>query len=241
MAVGTSRAAMGPSTSRRVALLVSTLLLLACPRTSASSRRRDDGAFTEAERRDALARVDRMFYHGYDTEMAHAFPHDELKPITRTWTDSLGELGNLNREHLSSTYEGVALTLIDATSTLAVVGNVSEFRRAVSWLETNLDFDVALRQRLRVQHPSPRRITLRARPRPRRLALVGARARRWTRRMAPGGGKRASAFDRDDGAGVSVGDPPRPPTPAASSTKPWTSASVSFAPSTPRLVCRTRG
>ena len=116
---------------------MSTLLLLACPRTSASSRRRDDGAFTEAERRDALARVDHMFYHGYDNHMAHAFPHDELKPITRTWTDSLGELGNLNREHLSSTYEGVALTLIDATSTLAVVGNVSEFRRAVSWLETN--------------------------------------------------------------------------------------------------------
>ena len=211
MAVGTSRAAMGPSTSRRVALLVSTLLLLACPRTSASSRRRDDGAFTEAERRDALARVDRMFYHGYDNYMAHAFPHDELKPITRTWTDSLGELGNLNREHLSSTYEGVALTLIDATSTLAVVGNVSEFRRAVSWLETNLDFDVDVRVNAFECNIRVLGGLLSAHV----LALGDSRSWGPARGAGrggwlPGGGKRASAFDRDDGAGVSVGDPLAP-------------------------------
>ena len=211
MAVGTSRAAMGPSTSRRVALLVSTLLLLACPRTSASSRRRDDGAFTEAERRDALARVDRMFYHGYDNYMAHAFPHDELKPITRTWTDSLGELGNLNREHLSSTYEGVALTLIDATSTLAVVGNVSEFRRAVSWLETNLDFDIDVRVNAFECNIRVLGGLLSAHV----LALGDSRSWGPARGAGrggwlPGGDKRASAFDRDDGAGVSVGDPLAP-------------------------------
>ena len=211
MAVGTSRAAMGPTTSRRVALLASTLLLLACPRASASSRRRDDGAFTEAERRDALARVDRMFYHGYDNYMAHAFPHDELKPITRTWTDSLGELGNLNREHLSSTYEGVALTLIDATSTLAVVGNVSEFRRAVSWLETNLDFDVDVRVNAFECNIRVLGGLLSAHV----LALGDSRSWGPARGAGrggwlPGGGKRASAFARDDGAGFSVGAPLAP-------------------------------
>ena len=143
--------------------------------------------------------------------MAHAFPHDELKPITRTWTDSLGELGNLNREHLSSTYEGVALTLIDATSTLAVVGNVSEFRRAVSWLETNLDFDVDVRVNAFECNIRVLGGLLSAHV----LALGDSRSWGPARGAGrggwlPGGGKRASAFDRDDGAGVSVGDPLAP-------------------------------
>ena len=73
-----------------------------------------------------------MFQHGYDNYLEHAFPHDELRPISRTYTDSLGELGNLKREHLSETYAGVALTLIDATSTLAVLGNVTEVR-SIHW------------------------------------------------------------------------------------------------------------
>jgi mannosidase alpha-like ER degradation enhancer 1 len=86
-----------------------------------------------------------MFYHGYDSYMKYAFPHDELRPISRTYTDSLGELGNLNREHLSEEYRGVALTLIDSMSTLAVLGNTSEFAKNVRWLEANLNFDVDVR------------------------------------------------------------------------------------------------
>ena len=31
------------------------------------------------------------FYHAFDSYMTHAFPHDELKPLTKTYTDSLGE------------------------------------------------------------------------------------------------------------------------------------------------------
>jgi hypothetical protein len=80
---------------------------------------------SEPRRREAAASVKRMFYHGYDSYMKYAFPHDELRPISKTYTDSLGELGNLNKEHLSETYSGVALTLIDSMSTLAVLGNVS--------------------------------------------------------------------------------------------------------------------
>lgn len=30
------------------------------------------------------------FQHGYDNYMRHAFPHDELKPISQDYTDSLG-------------------------------------------------------------------------------------------------------------------------------------------------------
>lgn len=30
------------------------------------------------------------FYHGYNNYMAHAFPHDDLKPLSYSYTDSLG-------------------------------------------------------------------------------------------------------------------------------------------------------
>ena len=132
----------------------------ASPRPSASARAVDDAPafdpdpasgpgppppFTEAMRVAAAGEVRRMFHHGYDNYLRHAFPHDELKPLTKSYTDSLGELGNLRREHLSSTYRGVALTLIDATSTLAVLGNHSEFAKNVRWMSRHLNFDQDVR------------------------------------------------------------------------------------------------
>ena len=99
----------------------------------------------QTARARAAADVRAMFHHAYDNYMTHAFPHDELKPLSRTWTDSLGELGNLDMKHLPEDYEGVALTLIDATSTLAVLGNRTEFARNVRWMERNLDFDIDVR------------------------------------------------------------------------------------------------
>ncbi|XP_043704893.1 alpha-mannosidase I MNS5 isoform X2 [Telopea speciosissima] len=71
--------------------------------------------------------------------------HDELKPLTKTFTDSLSELGNLNLEHLPQNYNGSALTLIESLSSLVILGNYSEFERAVIWLSENLTFDVDAR------------------------------------------------------------------------------------------------
>ncbi|KAK4844655.1 hypothetical protein QYF36_022735 [Acer negundo] len=34
------------------------------------------------------------FYHAYENYLTHAFPHDELKPLTKSFTYSLSELGN---------------------------------------------------------------------------------------------------------------------------------------------------
>ena len=130
-----------------------------------------DSKFTEQMRVDAAAEVKQMFYHGYDNYMKHAFPHDELKPLTKTWTDSLGELGNLKMEFLPKKYKGAcfpvttfrlpdcpyetdpfffivsgsALTLIDATTTLAVLNNRTEFAKNVLWMSENLNFDVDVR------------------------------------------------------------------------------------------------
>ena len=63
-----------------------------------------------------------MFYHAYDSYMAHAFPKDELLPMSCTGTDNFG---------------GYALTLIDSLSTLAVLGNKTEFTRAINLLSTS--------------------------------------------------------------------------------------------------------
>jgi hypothetical protein len=84
--------------------------------------------------------------HAHTSYMRHAFPHDELKPLSGTYTDSLGELGNAK---LSNTaYSGVAMTLIDSLDTLAVVGNRSEFVRAVRWIGRHVTFDLDLRVNL---------------------------------------------------------------------------------------------
>ncbi|XP_042484445.1 alpha-mannosidase I MNS5-like [Macadamia integrifolia] len=90
-------------------------------------------------------KVRKMFYHAYNNYMTHAFPHDELKPLTKTFTDSLSELGNLKLEHLPQHYNGSALTLIESLSSLLVLGNYTEFKKAVLWLSENLTFDVDAR------------------------------------------------------------------------------------------------
>ncbi|KAF3782420.1 putative alpha-mannosidase I [Nymphaea thermarum] len=89
--------------------------------------------------------VRQMFYHAYDNYLIHAFPHDELKPLTKSFTDSLSELGNLKLEHLPENYGGSALTLIESLSSLVVLGNYTEFERAILWLGKHIDFDVDAR------------------------------------------------------------------------------------------------
>ncbi|KAG1327019.1 putative Alpha-mannosidase I MNS5 [Cocos nucifera] len=76
------------------------------------------------------------------------FLHDELKPLTKTFTDSLSELGNLKLEFLPQNYKGSALSLIESLSSLVVLGNFTEFQRGVLWLSDNLTFDVDARVNL---------------------------------------------------------------------------------------------
>ena len=64
-----------------------------------------------------------MFYHGYDNYMKHAFPEDELKPIS---------CGPLTRDRFTPTHielndalGNYSLTLIDSLSTLAILASSS--------------------------------------------------------------------------------------------------------------------
>ncbi|VDK49375.1 unnamed protein product, partial [Taenia asiatica] len=69
-------------------------------------------------------RVKNIFYHSYDNYMSHAYPYDELRPISCDGHDTWG---------------GFSLTLIDSLDTLVVLGNNSEFRRAVNLILNNVD------------------------------------------------------------------------------------------------------
>lgn len=118
------------------------LVIIATLYTKASSSKVDPFA---AKKKRMSEKVRQMFYHAYGNYMTYAFPHDELKPLTKTFTDSLIELGNLKLERLPQGYNGSALTLIESLSSLAILGNDTEFERAVNWLSENLTFDVDAR------------------------------------------------------------------------------------------------
>ncbi|CAL5198295.1 unnamed protein product [Lathyrus oleraceus] len=98
-----------------------------------------------AKKKRMREKVRNMFHHAYDNYMTHAFPHDELKPLTKTFTDSLVELGNLKLERLPQDYNGSALSLIESLSSLVIMGNDTEFEKGVRWLSENLTFDVDAR------------------------------------------------------------------------------------------------
>lgn len=88
-------------------------------------RRKETGRkieiLSELEQENLKNRTLRMFYHAYDSYMIHAFPQGELRPLSC-------EGGNFDLVKLP------AVTLIDALDALVVIGNHSEFRRAVDRL-----------------------------------------------------------------------------------------------------------
>lgn len=67
-----------------------------------------------------------MFAHAFGGYMRHAFPHDELKPITCDGKDSFGKY---------------ALTLVDSLDALAIMGFITEFEKGVEWTANHLAFD----------------------------------------------------------------------------------------------------
>ncbi|WCJ23917.1 Alpha-mannosidase I MNS4 [Euphorbia peplus] len=71
--------------------------------------------------------VREMFYHAFDGYMNHAFPLDELRPMSCEGEDSLG---------------GYALTLIDSLDTLALLGDHDRFTSSVEWIGKHLRFDI---------------------------------------------------------------------------------------------------
>ncbi|KAI8001434.1 hypothetical protein LOK49_LG09G01717 [Camellia lanceoleosa] len=63
-----------------------------------------------------------MFYHAYDNYMTYAFPHDELKPLAKTFTDSLVKLGNL--KILARTFATTVSLICPHTCRIAIQSNI---------------------------------------------------------------------------------------------------------------------
>ncbi|KAJ4763758.1 hypothetical protein LUZ62_074133 [Rhynchospora pubera] len=79
------------------------------------------------EARQLRDEVRDMFYHAFNGYMEHAFPLDELRPLSCKGEDSLG---------------GYALTLIDSLDTLALLGDRENFSSAVEWVSRNVQFNI---------------------------------------------------------------------------------------------------
>merc|ERR1719189_2996523 len=87
------------------------------------------GAFNTYTRQELMRwreEVREMFQHSYNSYLEHAYPYDELRPLSCDGVDTWGSY---------------SLTLIDALDTLAVMGNYSEFNRVYSLIEKRTDFD----------------------------------------------------------------------------------------------------
>lgn len=99
------------------------------------------GYFSEAQRLKTLEEVKEMFYFGYDHYMKHAYPQDELNPI---YCSGRGpDYDNPSNININDALGDYMLTLVDTLDTLAVMGNSSEFKRAVQLVIDNLSFDKA--------------------------------------------------------------------------------------------------
>ena len=97
------------------------------------------GAFPEHQRLSLLQETRHMFTTAYDCYMRCAFPQDELDPIQCLGRGpDLQHPENININDVLGDY---SLTLVDSLSTLAVMGNATEFQRAVRKAVEYLDFD----------------------------------------------------------------------------------------------------
>ncbi|XP_035617626.1 ER degradation-enhancing alpha-mannosidase-like protein 2 [Oncorhynchus keta] len=83
--------------------------------------------FTELEMAHYREKIKSMFYHAYNSYLDHAYPYDELRPLTCDGQDTWGS---------------VSLTLIDALDTLLILGNHTEFQRVATLLQDTVDFDI---------------------------------------------------------------------------------------------------
>ena len=91
---------------------------------------RSQGGFNTYTREELVRwreEVREMFQHSYNSYLDHAYPYDELRPLSCDGVDTWGSY---------------SLTLIDALDTLAVIGNYSEFSRVYSLLAQRTNFDV---------------------------------------------------------------------------------------------------
>lgn len=97
------------------------------------------GTFPEKLRLQMLEESKKMFYFAYENYMEYAFPMDELNPIMCTGRGpDYDNPSNININDILGDY---CLTLVDTLDTLAIMGNATEFQRAVGKVLLNVSFN----------------------------------------------------------------------------------------------------
>ncbi len=89
-----------------------------------------DSGFEDPVRAEAARDAMRHAWHGYEN---YAWGADELQPETKT--GKFGVLGGLGG------FSGLGASIVDAMSTLHVMGLDEEFERAHAWIAENMTFD----------------------------------------------------------------------------------------------------
>ncbi|KRZ76621.1 ER degradation-enhancing alpha-mannosidase-like protein 1 [Trichinella papuae] len=97
------------------------------------------GSFSESERIKMVDMIRQMFGFAYDNYMRWAMPFDELDPLNcRGRGPDYADRKNININDVLGDY---SLTLVDSLTTLAVMGNVTEFQRAVGLVLKHVNFN----------------------------------------------------------------------------------------------------
>eukprot|EP00727_Mastigamoeba_balamuthi_P007976 m51a1_g38 hypothetical protein (558) ;mRNA; f:142077-143803 len=112
--------------ARCCALAVVFLALSPHPARSLSMRSDLFQSLPDAGPQRLRAVASAMFRRAYDAYLSHAFPHDELRPVTCSGADPFGSY---------------AATLVDALDALVVLGEEAEFERACSLVLERVRFD----------------------------------------------------------------------------------------------------
>jgi len=116
-----------------------------------------DGVFPE-EVRQLRDEAREMFYHAFNGYMDHAFPLDELRPLSCAGEDTLGGYAlTLVPIPIQSLIKFLIISLlfiirililmyssyqIDSLDTLALLGDRQRFATSVEWLGKNIRFDI---------------------------------------------------------------------------------------------------
>lgn len=119
--------------------MIRILILISAVAFAAAHDQPFSGSFMSKEEKQSLMdKSKEMFYHAYNNYMEHAYPADELMPLSckGRWRTK-----DNNRGDMDDVLGNYSLTLIDTLDTLVVLGDLPEFDRAVSKVISDVTFD----------------------------------------------------------------------------------------------------
>lgn len=98
------------------------------------------GGFSCQEMVELKEEAKQMFYHGWNNYMVHAFPEDELKPLSCSGEGSDPDPANINRNDVLGDY---SVTLVDSLDMFAILDDQQNFEKYVGYVESYVSFNVS--------------------------------------------------------------------------------------------------